>query len=58
MRCIHAQAVANHRVYELTVEDPVPAFASVRSRAGVYLFQGADVVFYVYDGYSFETWLT
>uniref|UniRef100_A0AAV1UDL4 histone acetyltransferase n=1 Tax=Peronospora matthiolae TaxID=2874970 RepID=A0AAV1UDL4_9STRA len=30
VRCIHAQAVANHRVYELTVEDPVPAFASFR----------------------------
>ncbi|KAG7398852.1 histone acetyltransferase 1 [Phytophthora boehmeriae] len=30
VHCIHAHAVANERVYELTVEDPVPAFASLR----------------------------
>ncbi|EEY57625.1 histone acetyltransferase, putative [Phytophthora infestans T30-4] len=30
VQCIHAQAVANEHVYELTVEDPVPAFASLR----------------------------
>ncbi|OWZ21138.1 Histone acetyltransferase [Phytophthora megakarya] len=30
VHCIHAHAMANERVYELTVEDPVPAFASLR----------------------------
>ncbi|KAL4164807.1 hypothetical protein KRP22_003548 [Phytophthora ramorum] len=30
VHCIHAQAVANEHVYELTVEDPVPAFSSLR----------------------------
>ncbi|KAG7391863.1 histone acetyltransferase 1 [Phytophthora pseudosyringae] len=30
VHCIHAQAVENEHVYELTVEDPVPAFASLR----------------------------
>ncbi|KAE9032735.1 hypothetical protein PR001_g8158 [Phytophthora rubi] len=30
VHCIHAQAVANDHVYELTVEDPVPAFSSLR----------------------------
>ncbi|TDH67220.1 hypothetical protein CCR75_000726 [Bremia lactucae] len=30
VHCIHARAAANPRVYELTVEDPVPAFASLR----------------------------
>ncbi|RLN89523.1 hypothetical protein BBJ28_00020314 [Nothophytophthora sp. Chile5] len=31
VQSIHAQVLANERVYELTVEDPVPAFASVRN---------------------------
>ncbi|RLN21651.1 hypothetical protein BBJ28_00005536 [Nothophytophthora sp. Chile5] len=31
VQSIHAQALANERVYEITVEDPVPAFASVRN---------------------------
>ncbi|CAH0490323.1 unnamed protein product [Peronospora farinosa] len=30
VRCIHAQAMANHHVYELTVEDPVPGFSCLR----------------------------
>ncbi|KAF1775037.1 Histone acetyl transferase HAT1 N-terminal [Phytophthora cactorum] len=35
VQCIHAQAVANEHVYELTVEDPVSAFASVRNPCNV-----------------------
>ncbi|EGZ16140.1 hypothetical protein PHYSODRAFT_508564 [Phytophthora sojae] len=30
VHCIHTQAVGNDHVYELTVEDPVPAFSSLR----------------------------
>ncbi|RLN53074.1 hypothetical protein BBJ29_002049 [Phytophthora kernoviae] len=35
VHCIHAHAMANERVYELTVEDPVPAFASLRDLVDV-----------------------
>ncbi|KAL3661470.1 hypothetical protein V7S43_013670 [Phytophthora oleae] len=35
VHCIHAQAVANERVYELTVEDPVPAFSRLRDLVDV-----------------------
>ncbi|KAG1699586.1 hypothetical protein DVH05_012996 [Phytophthora capsici] len=30
VQCIHTQAVANEHVYEVTVEDPVPAFSRLR----------------------------